>query len=110
MTTPIRYDKIYLYGRFGQAETREMRIWLDAHGILYRDMQYEDDTENLAALSTWFHDENDEQITFPQSPVVIWDSIIWEADDGSDSYEKRMYATQTSEFPSDFLELAVKVQ
>ena len=61
------------------------------------------------ALSTWFDDENEEPIVFTASPVIIYDIVIWEAEDGSDAYRKTGYAIQSSDLPSNFVELAVKV-
>jgi len=109
MTTPVRYDNIHLHGKVGQLATSQMRAWLDTRAIQFTDLQYEDDTENLAAVSTWFRDENEDPIVFAESPLIIYDIVVWEADDGSDAYRKTGYAVQTSDLPSDFIELAIKV-
>lgn len=109
MTTPVRYDNIHLYGKVGQLATSQMRAWLDTRAIQFTDLQYEDPTECLAALSTWFGGEDEETVTFSETPLIIYDIVIWEADDGSDAYRKQNYAVQTSDLPNDFIELAVKV-
>ena len=110
MTTPVRYDNINLHGKIGQLATSQLRAWLDTRAILFQDLQYQEDAENLAALSTWFDDENEEPIVFTASPVIIYDIVIWEAEDGSDAYRKTGYAIQSSDLPSNFVELAVKVR
>lgn len=109
MTTPVRYDNINLHGKIGQLATSQLRAWLDTRAILFKDLQYGDDADNLAALSTWFYGDDEEPIVFSASPVITYDIVIWETEDGSDSYRKTGYAVQSSDLPSNFVELAAKV-
>ena len=76
MTTPVRYDNIHLHGKVGQLATSQMRAWLDTRAIQFTDLQYEDATESLAALSTWFRDENEEPVVFSETPLIVYDIVI----------------------------------
>lgn len=105
----IRYDQIFLYAKPAQATSAAIRRWLDAEGIAYTNLDFPDPTETLAALSTWFHDEDDNPIVFTDTPVLIYDQVLWESEDKSDSYRKRKYVTNTSDLPSDFATLAEQV-
>ena len=48
-------------------------------------------------------------LLFTNSPVLTYDRVVWEADDGTDKYIKPWYATQSSDLPSDFTTLAEQV-
>ena len=73
------------------------------------DYSPEDIDDALYPLSTWFEDDNQNKIVFGSAPVLVFDQVLWEAEDGSDAYRKRKYATQTSDLPEDFVKLAEKV-
>ena len=105
----IRYENIHLHAKVGQAASAEFRKWLDQNGIAYTNLYYADPIDELRALSTWFLDENYSPVIFTNSPVLTYDRVIWEADDGSDKYVKSWYATQSSDLPSDFTTLAEQV-
>lgn len=105
----IRYENIHLHAKVGQAASAEFRQWLDQNGIAYTNLDYADPIDDLRAVSTWFLDENDSPVIFTNSPVLTYDRVIWEADDGSDKYVKSWYATQSSDLPSDFTTLAEQV-
>lgn len=105
----IRYDEIHLYAKPGQAASATVRQWLDTEGIAYTNLDYADPTETLAALSTWFQDDEGNAITFTDTPVLIYDQVLWESSDGTDAYRKRHYVTDTSDLPSDFTTLAEQV-
>jgi hypothetical protein len=104
----IRYDDIHLYAKPGQAASATIRQWLDANGIAYTNLDYTDPTESLAALSTWFWD-GEEQVTFEDTPVLVFSKVLWEADDGSDSYRKTCFAVAVADLPDDFVTLATQV-
>ena len=65
----------------------------------------------VAALSTWFDDENEEPIVFTASPVIIYDIVIWEIRRKAARTLAEKLVTQFSHqtIPSNFVELAVKV-
>lgn len=105
----IRYDDIHLYARRAQAASATIRQWLDAAGIAYINLDYEDPTETLSALSTWFLDEDENPIVFDDCPVLVYEEVIWESDDGTDAYRKRRYVTDVADLPDDFLTLAEQV-
>lgn len=105
----VRYENIHLHAKVGQAASAEFRQWLDQNGIAYTNLDYADPIDDLRALSTWFLDENDSPVIFTNSPVLTYDRVIWEADDGSDKYVKSWYATQSSDLSSDFTTLAEQV-
>ena len=105
----IRYDEVHLYAKPGQAACATIRQWLDSNKVAYTNLDYQDPTETLAALSTWFQDEEGNNIIFADTPVLIYDRVMWEADDGSDRYAHRQYATDVKDLPDDFVTLALKV-
>ena len=105
----VRYENIHLHAKVGQASSAQFRQWLDQNGIAYINLDYLDPLDDLRALSTWFQDEDGNNIIFTNSPVLTYDRVIWEADDGSDKYVKASYATQSSDLPSDFTTLAEQV-
>lgn len=105
----IRYDEIHLYAKPGQAACATIRQWLDSKEVAYTNLDYQDPTETLAALSTWFENEEGNNIIFADTPVLIYDRVMWEADDGSDRYAHRQYATDVKDLPDDFVTLALKV-
>lgn len=105
----IRYENIHLHAKVGQAASAQFRQWLDQNGIAYTNLDYADPLDDLRALSTWYRDDNDDPIIFTNSPVLTYDRVIWEADDGSDKYTKGWYAVQSSDLPSDFTTLAEQV-
>ena len=73
-------------------------------------MSFEDDLMFLYVyVYLRFEDDNQNQIVFGSAPVLVFDQVLWEAEDGSDAYRKRKYATQTSDLPEDFVKLAEKV-
>ncbi len=105
----IRYENIHLHAKVGQAASAEFRQWLDQNGIAYINLDYKDPMDDLRAISTWFHEDDGSPVIFTNSPVLTYDRVIWEADDGSDKYSKEEYATQSSDLPSDFVTLAEQV-
>jgi len=105
----VRYENIHLHAKIGQAASAQFRQWLDQNGIAYVNLDYADPLDDLRAISTWFLDDNDDPIIFTNSPVLTYDRVVWEADDGSDKYVKSWYATQSSDLPSDFATLAEQV-
>tara|TARA_A100001035_G_scaffold246578_2_gene215605 strand:+ start:145 stop:471 length:327 start_codon:yes stop_codon:yes gene_type:complete len=105
----VRYENIHLHAKVGQAASAQFRQWLDQNGIAYINLDYADPLDDLRALSTWYRDDNDDPIIFTNSPVLTYDRVVWEADDGSDKYVKSWYATESSDLPSDFTTLAEQV-
>jgi len=105
----IRYDEVHLYAKIGQAACATIRQWLDSNGIAYTNLDYQDPTDTLAALSTWFQDEEGNDIIFTDTPVLVYDRLLWEADDKSDRYYHRQYVTDVNDLPDDFVTLALKV-
>ena len=105
----IRYDEVHLYAKPGQAACATIRQWLDSNGIAYTNLDYQDPTDTLAALSTWFQDEEGNDIIFTDTPVLVYDKLLWEADDKSDRYAHRYYVTDVNDLPDDFVTLALKV-
>lgn len=105
----VRYDEIHLYAKPGQAASATIRKWLDAKGVAYTNLDYTDPTETLAALSTWFEDEEGNNIVFSDTPVLVYDRVLWEADDKSDRYAHRHYVTDVKKLPDDFAKLAQQV-
>lgn len=85
--------------------SRDFRLWLDQNNVDYRTLDYDDPSESLAALSTWGFGDADETTEFTDTPVLIFDKVLWENDDGTDSYTKKLYARSSSDLPSDFLTL-----
>lgn len=105
----VRYENIHLHAKVGQAASAEFRQWLDQNGIAYTNLDYTDPIDDLRAVSTWFRDDDGNPVIFTNSPVLTYDRVVWEADDGSDKYVKGSYATQSSDLPSDFTTLAEQV-
>jgi len=107
----IRYDEIYVTVQRGHAASNDMIGWLTSNNIAVSVLSYspEDIDDALYPLSTWFEDDNQNKIVFGSAPVLVFDQVLWEAEDGSDAYRKRKYATQTSDLPEDFVKLAEKV-
>jgi len=105
----VRYDQVHLYAKPGQAACATIRQWLDANGITYVNLDYPDPAETLAALSTWFEDGEGNKIIFDDTPVIIYDRLMWESDDGTDRYAHRQYATSVADLPDDFTTLAEQV-
>ena len=105
----VRYENIHLHAKIGQAASAQFRQWLDQNGIAYINLDYADPLDDLRALSTWYRDDNDDPIIFTNSPVLTYDRVVWEADDGSDKYVKPWYATESGDLPSDFTTLAEQV-
>lgn len=105
----VRYENIHLHAKIGQAASAQFRQWLDQNGIAYTNLDYTDPLDDLRAISTWYRDDNDDPIIFTNSPVLTYDRVVWEADDGSDKYIKSWYAVQSSDLPSDFTTLAEQV-
>mgnify|MGYP007077402080 FL=1 len=105
----VRYENIHLHAKVGQAASAQFRQWLDQNGIAYTNLDYADPLEDLRALSTWYVDDNQHPIIFTNSPVLTYDRVVWEADDGTDKYVKPWYAVQSSDLPSDFTTLAEQV-
>jgi len=107
----LRYDKINITVERGQAASNNMITWLTSKDIAITILTYssEDINDALHPLSTWFEDDQGNKIIFETAPVLIFDQVLWEAEDGSDAYRKRKYVTQTSDLPEDFLTLAEKV-
>ena len=107
----IRYDEIYVTVQRGHAASNDMINWLTSNNIAVSVLTYspEDIDDALYPLSTWFEDDNQNKIVFESAPVLVFDQVLWEAEDGSDTYRKRKYATQTSDLPEDFVKLAEKV-
>ena len=70
----------------------------------------EDIADALYPLSTWFVDDSENKIIcFDAAPVLVFDQVLWEAEDGSDAYRKRMYVTDVDDLPEDFLKFVEKV-
>lgn len=105
----VRYENIHLHAKVGQAASAEFRQWLDQNGVAYTNLDYSDPIDDLRAVSTWFHDDDGNPVIFTNSPVLTYDRVVWEADDGSDKYVKSWYAVQSSDLPSDFTTLAEQV-
>jgi arsenate reductase-like glutaredoxin family protein len=105
----VRYDEVHLYATPGQAACATMRQWLDSNGVAFTNLDYQDPTETLAALSTWFQDEEGNDINLTDTPVLVYDRVMWEADDKSDRYAHRQHVTDVSNLPDDFLTLVDKV-
>lgn len=107
----IRYDEIYVTVQRGHAASNDMIGWLASNNINVTVLMYssEDIDDALYPLSTWFEDDNQNKIVFGSAPVLTFDEVLWESEDGSDAYRKRKYVTQTSDLPENFLTLAEKV-
>tara|TARA_A200000159_G_scaffold40504_1_gene37114 strand:- start:6158 stop:6490 length:333 start_codon:yes stop_codon:yes gene_type:complete len=107
----IRYDDITITVERGQAASNNMITWLTNNNIATTILTYssEDVRDALHPLSTWFEDDQQNKIIFETAPVLTFDEVVWESEDGSDAYRKRKYATQTSDLPENFLTLAEKV-
>jgi len=105
----VRYENIHLHAKVGQAASAQFRQWLDQNGIAYTNLDYADPLDDLRALSTWYDDDNGDPVIFTNSPVLTYDRVIWESDDGTDKYTKPWYAVQSSDLPSDFTTLAEQV-
>jgi len=54
-------------------------------------------------------DDSENKIIFDAAPVLVFDQVLWEAEDGSDAYRKRMYVTDVDDLPEDFLTFVEKV-
>jgi len=105
----VRYENIHLHAKVGQAASAEFRQWLDQNSVAYTNLDYSDPIDDLRAVSTWFHDDDGNPVIFTNSPVLTYDRVVWEADDGSDKYVKSWYAVQSSDLPSNFTTLAEQV-
>jgi hypothetical protein len=110
MPTPIKYDEIHLYSRYASIDSANIRTYLDNNNIKYIELQYpiEQVAEAIAPLNTWFDDGKGGRVQFADFPIITFDEVYWIADDATDRYTKRTYATQTSALPSDFLSKAEK--
>ena len=107
----IRYDEIHLTMQRGHAASNDMLSWLTSNNIDVNVLTYSPEAINdaLHPLSTWFEDDQQNKIIFETAPVLTFDEVLWESEDGSDAYRKRKYATQISDLPENFLTLAEKV-
>jgi hypothetical protein len=101
----IAYRKIVLHAKRDQQESLAFEQWLNDNLIAFNLLAYEDPSECLAALSTWFRDDQDNLIVFAQAPVLTYDEVIWEAEDKSDAYIKSRYAISADQLPADFKQL-----
>lgn len=113
MASPIKYSDIYLYSTIN-ADSAKYRSYLDSNLINYVNLNYADEegkTATLAALSTWFDDlENPGQkIQFTQYPILVFESVYWESEDGKEKHQKRTFAVKADDLPSDFLDKATKL-
>ena len=107
----IRYDNLHVTVERGQAASTEMLSWLTSRNINTVILTYtpEDIADALYPLSTWFVDDSENKIIFDAAPVLVFDQVLWEAEDGSDAYRKRMYVTDVDDLPEDFLTFVEKV-
>lgn len=105
----VRYDNIYLHAKRGQAASANFRQWLDSNGIAFANLDYDDPSDDLAAISTWFDDPDGQRVIFTEAPVLTYDQVVWESDDGTDAYRKTKYAVTTADLPDDFAQLALQV-
>jgi hypothetical protein len=88
-----------------------MLSWLTSRSISTVILTYtsEDIADALYPLSTWFEDDSGNKVIFHAAPVLIFDQVLWEAEDGSDAYRKRMSVTNVDDLPEDFLTFVEKV-
>lgn len=99
----IAYRKITLHTKREQPESAAFEHWLNDKLIAFSLLNYDDPTECLAALSTWFVDDQGKLITLAEAPVLTYEEVIWEAEDKSDAYVKTRYALSPNDLPTDFL-------
>lgn len=102
----IRYENIHLHAQVGHGPSDDFRQWLEDNNVSFTYLGYEDPKDDLHAISTWFEGEPD----FTSSPVLTFDQLMWEAEDGTDRYVRNKFAKSYSELPSDFLDLAQRVE
>jgi hypothetical protein len=100
-----------MHSQHGQKASSDIKKHLIDNDIAYNDLCYEADSIGpcLTALSTWFYNDEGQRIVFTEMPVLTYDEIYWESDDGSVTASKRLYAVQVSDLPADFIAKAVKV-
>jgi len=113
MASPIKYSDIYLYSTVN-ADSAKFRSYLDSNLINYVNLNYSDEegkSATLAALSTWFDNPDNiaEKIKFTQLPILIFEAVYWESDDGKEKHQKRTFAVKADDLPSDFLDKALKL-
>lgn len=107
MASPIKYDSVHLYAKRMHPESSRVRAFLNKNGVKFADLQYSPELEVveacLAPLNTWF-----DGVVFEDLPILVFDAVFWEAEDGPESYRVRQYAIAVSELPDNFLELVEK--
>jgi len=99
----LAYRKITLHAKRNHEESASFEHWLNEKLVAFNLLDYDDPTECLAAISTWFRDAEDNQIVFSNAPVLTYDEVIWEAEDKSDAYIKTRYAISPNDLPADFI-------
>jgi hypothetical protein len=102
----IAYRKINLHTKREQPESNAFEQWLNANLVAFNLLDYENPSECLIALSTWFYDDEGNRVIFDRAPVLTYDEVIWEAPDKSDAYIKVRYAVSPSDLPADFPQLS----
>lgn len=98
----IRYDNIHLHAQRDQSESDTFKQWLEDNNVSFVYLGYQDASDDLHAISTWFADEPD----FTTAPVLTFNQVMWEDPHSDDQYSKAKFAKSSSELPSDFLTLA----
>lgn len=108
MTQPIAYTNIVLHCKKKCPSARLIRRWLEDNDVEFVDLEFEDPTEDLKAITTWFQTPDGAAPYFGDMPVLTYNAVLWRAPDGSDQYEKVKYAVSSGGLPHDFAEKANK--
>lgn len=117
MATPIRYDTLYMHGKLRHIPSIEFRANLLSHKVDFADLVFEDPTDCLVSLSTWFLTPEckadpslpPEKVQFSELPILTYDTVYWESDNKEHKYSVRNYALKPEDLPSDFFDLVIKI-
>jgi hypothetical protein len=106
----IKYDLIHLHSRNASIDSDTVRKYLTDNKIAFIELKYpvEQMEAALTPLSTWFEDGNGGRVQFTDFPIIIYDAVLWEAEDNSDRYAKRSYSKTIAGLPADFISKADK--
>lgn len=109
MANTLKYAQITLHGKRNHEPTQNFAEWLRSVGVLFQLLDHEDPTENIAAVRTWFRDDEGNDATF-NVPVLTFNRVLWEDPQGDeDPYTQTLFATGYADLPADFVQKAEKV-
>lgn len=103
MAQAIAYKDVALHCRRNDAQARLIRRALEDMEAKFIVLEFDDPTEDLKAVTTWF----DGEPNFADMPVLTYREVFWQdPDDPTHDYGRTCFALTPGDLPEDFAVLS----